>query len=127
MPKDPTQTRAGLKPLPLGERLLLRAFEMGRLLNCSRSMVHELDRAGYLPAPILFGESRVWRTGEIRDWITAGCPERSDWTWRPTVAVKLDDAIDLRRCERDALIAEVRELEERKARGESVALVGVRP
>jgi predicted DNA-binding transcriptional regulator AlpA len=106
---------------------LLRAFELSRLLNCSRSQLHELDRAGYVPSPILFGESRVWRVAEIRDWITAGCPERSDWKWRPTVAVKLDDLMELRRRERDALVAEVRELEERKARGESVALVGVRP
>jgi predicted DNA-binding transcriptional regulator AlpA len=106
---------------------LLRAFELSRLLNCSRSQLHELDRAGYVPSPILFGESRVWRVAEIRDWITAGCPERSDWKWRPSVAVKLDDLMELRRRERDALVAEVRELEERKARGESVALVGVRP
>lgn len=54
---------------------------LGTLLGISRSMVHKLNSAGKLPAPVRLGRCLRWRADEIAAWVAAGCPSRADWSW----------------------------------------------
>ena len=50
-------------------------------LRVSRSMVHKLNSAGKLPAPVRLGRCLRWRADEINAWLADGCPSRSEWSW----------------------------------------------
>jgi predicted DNA-binding transcriptional regulator AlpA len=48
---------------------------------CSRSVAswwrdHAAER---IPAPVRLGGRTLWRKEELRRWIEAGCPSRSEW------------------------------------------------
>ncbi len=83
-------------PLPLGERELLDATDVGLLLGCHRSSVHQLFKDGELPEPMRLGAGQVkWRRRELVDWVCAGCPPRDAWQWQPSVEVGLTEYVEL--------------------------------
>lgn len=59
--------------------LVVRAKELGRLLNVSLASVRRMDSAGKLPMPIKLGGCVVWRVDEIKTWLSAGSPPRETW------------------------------------------------
>lgn len=63
------------------ESVLWNDMTMKLKLGVSRSMVHKLNAAGKLPAPVRLGRCLRWRADEITAWLAAGCPARSVWTW----------------------------------------------
>jgi predicted DNA-binding transcriptional regulator AlpA len=40
------------------------------------------DAAGWIPRPVRIGRSTLWRADELRDWVAAGCPRRTEWEAR---------------------------------------------
>ena len=60
--------------------LLIDAQEVARRLDLSERTVWRLVAAGKLPNPVSIGDkSKRWRAAEIRSWVAAGCPSRSEW------------------------------------------------
>jgi hypothetical protein len=59
--------------------LLVDAAGAGTLLDMSARSVRRMDSAALMPRAITCGHSKKWRTEEIRSWVLAGCPNRSDW------------------------------------------------
>jgi predicted DNA-binding transcriptional regulator AlpA len=60
--------------------LLIDANEVARRLDLSERTVWRLVAAGKLPNPISIGDkSKRWRAKDIRSWVAAGCPSRSEW------------------------------------------------
>ena len=113
-------------PLPLMARELWDATDVGQALGCSRSQVYELLRVGVLPNPIDVADSRRWRRREIVDWVSAGCPCRDDFNWRPGVPAKLEAFVAVLSREAADLQAEIRSLEIRRAKGDTMALAELR-
>ena len=111
--------------VPLSERELLRADEVGALFfGCSRSTVYSWLSDGWLPRPVrLAGHKNRWRRVELLDWIAAGCPPASRWRWTPSRLGIYASLILERRAELDDLGCEKSELEAeilhlRRLRGE---------
>jgi len=50
--------------------------------------VRTWDASGKLPKPVRIGGRVVWRTDEIRAWLTAGAPSRVDWEARKALSRK---------------------------------------
>lgn len=63
------------------ESALWNDVNLASKLRVSRSMVHKLNSAGKLPAPVRLGRCLRWRAEEITAWLAAGCPSRSEWSW----------------------------------------------
>ena len=55
--------------------------DVARVLKCSPHHVRRLVQAERMPAPVKLGQLVRWRATELRDWVRAGCPPRSRWTW----------------------------------------------
>jgi predicted DNA-binding transcriptional regulator AlpA len=53
-------------------------------LICSKSLRtwRTWDSLGRIPRPVRIGRSTLWRVDELRAWIAAGCPRRSEWESR---------------------------------------------
>ncbi len=49
------------------------------LINVSPRQWWRLDSAGKIPAGVIVGETKKWRTEELESWLSAGCPPRSEW------------------------------------------------
>jgi predicted DNA-binding transcriptional regulator AlpA len=62
-----------------GEALLVTAKQAATLCGKSLRTWRTWDAAGWIPRPVRIGRSTLWRTAELRAWITAGCPRRSEW------------------------------------------------
>jgi hypothetical protein len=64
---------------------LLTAVELSGLLRIGLSTFQQALVAGAILAPVSgkFTTRMLWRTGEVRAWIQAGCPRRDDWHWPP--------------------------------------------
>lgn len=77
-------------------RGLLRAPDAAAWLSIGRSAFYKAVKSGIIPAPVTVEKINLWRTGELIDWIAAGCPPAVEWRWRPSLVVKLEDAIELR-------------------------------
>ena len=60
---------------------LLTDHDVAQQLGVSRSFVHKLRSQGKLPDAIRLGRCLRWRSDEIADWVAAGCPNRSEWSW----------------------------------------------
>ena len=58
---------------------LLKAEQLGFVLNVSETQVRRLDKAGLVPKPLKIGGSVRWDPEDIREWIQAGCPDRRRW------------------------------------------------
>lgn len=66
--------RVGSEPLAVDAR------QLGRMLGLSIRTVRTMDSAGRLPRPVkLNGSSVRWLVNEVRDWLAAGAPSRSEW------------------------------------------------
>jgi len=61
------------------EPLAIDAAEVGKLFGVSERHVWAMNSRGRLPRPIRLGRAVRWRVAELRDWLAAGCPERSRW------------------------------------------------
>lgn len=63
--------------------LLVDAQQLAQLLSLGLRTIRAMDAAGKLPAPIRLSPGCVrWRTADVREWVQAGCPERSEWDSR---------------------------------------------
>jgi prophage regulatory protein len=72
----PRARRSKRFPLP---PLLARAKHACRLLDVSLATFQRLDAAGKIPAGRRLSGCKVWSVAELKRWIAAGCPERTDW------------------------------------------------
>lgn len=60
--------------------LVFTAAEVAKLLGVSERHVWACHSKGLLgPRPISFGRSRRWRADELKAWLAAGAPARSQW------------------------------------------------
>lgn len=60
-------------------RLLLTAKEAAEMCGKKQRTWRSWDAAGYIPKPVRLGGSTLWRLEELKSWIEAGCPRRSEW------------------------------------------------
>lgn len=70
---EPKNSPDELKPLLLGRR------ELAVVLGISPASLDRLDVAGRLPRSIKLGGRKLFSRTEIEKWITAGCPDRTNW------------------------------------------------
>jgi len=61
--------------------LLVSAKEASAMCSMSLRTWWRKDSAGQIPSAINIGGSAMkrWRVEELHRWITAGCPQRTDW------------------------------------------------
>jgi len=62
--------------------LVVDAKALAKLLGLGVRTIRTHDAAGKLPSPIRIGGRVVWVVAEIRDWLTAGAPDRKTWEAR---------------------------------------------
>ena len=55
---------------------LLRAVDVGRMLNLSKRQIFRLNSSGKIPAPIRIGGAVRWAESTIAKWLAAGAPDR---------------------------------------------------
>ena len=58
---------------------LLKASDVGKILNLSKRQVFRLRSSGRICKPVKIGGSIRWRESEIVLWIQAGCPDLMRW------------------------------------------------
>jgi len=63
----------------MSEQLLLSQSELARLLNLSSRTISRMNASRKIPKPVRVGRSVRWRRAEIKRWVAAGCPNRSEW------------------------------------------------
>ncbi len=61
------------------EPMLVDARGAGALCSKSERTWRTWDAQGLIPTAIRIGRSTLWRVDELRDWVDAGCPERTIW------------------------------------------------
>lgn len=111
-------TKAADKPqVALGELELVNASQIAALWGISRSTLGRMIAAQVLPAPIELPPDgvRKWRKAELDAWVSAGCPDRTLWQWKPVKLETLEEHLkrkyaELREIE-DLIDARRRELE----------------
>ncbi len=59
--------------------ILVDARGAGVLCGKSERTWRAWDAQGLIPTAIRIGRSTLWRVDELRDWVDAGCPERTIW------------------------------------------------
>lgn len=59
--------------------LLLTARKAATMCGKSIRTWRTWDAAGFIPQPVRIGRSTFWRVDELKEWIAAGCPNRSAW------------------------------------------------
>jgi predicted DNA-binding transcriptional regulator AlpA len=84
--------RSLLPAMLLGQRLGLDQTESGPLLVtaktaaalCGKSLRtwRTWDVLGLIPRPVRIKRSTLWRLNELKSWVAAGCPRRSEWEAR---------------------------------------------
>ncbi len=57
--------------------VMLNVNDLAALLRVSVRTVWRLRSAGRLPKPVEIGGSIRWNEDTVRDWIAAGCPDKS--------------------------------------------------
>lgn len=80
----------------MGERWLLDAADVGRLVGLNRTQVIRLTASHMMPGPVFIGRSPRWRVHELKDWIALKCPVpcgEPHWVWRPTVMLRRADLL----------------------------------
>lgn len=71
-----------LGKLPEKSGLLVDAKVVSSLLNLSVSTLYRLMSLKAVPEPVKIGETLTrWRLAELLEWIDAGCPNPSRWTY----------------------------------------------
>src|SRR5262249_21481078 len=64
------------------ELLLVNARTAAAMCGKSLRTWRTWDAAGWVPRPVRIGRSTLWRVDELREWVAAGCPHRSEWEAR---------------------------------------------
>lgn len=59
------------------EPLAVDAVQLARLLAVSIRHVRRLDASGQLPRGVRLGRAKRWLVEEIREWLSAGSPDRA--------------------------------------------------
>ena len=59
--------------------LALPAVAVAKLLNISERHLWALHSSGRIPRPIRLGRACRWNVNELRAWLAAGAPSRTDW------------------------------------------------
>jgi prophage regulatory protein len=62
--------------------LLVTARTAAEMCGISLRTWRTWDAAGRIPRPVRIGRSTRWGVDELRAWIGAGCPRRSEWESR---------------------------------------------
>jgi predicted DNA-binding transcriptional regulator AlpA len=62
--------------------LLLTAKQAAKICGKSLRTWRTWDSAGWIPRPVRIGRSTLWRADELRAWVEAGCPRRTEWEAR---------------------------------------------
>jgi predicted DNA-binding transcriptional regulator AlpA len=62
--------------------LLLTARQAAVACGKSLRTWRTWDSGGIIPRPIRIGRSTLWRAGELKEWVQAGCPRRAEWEAR---------------------------------------------
>ena len=88
---------------------LVSPEQVAQMLGCTKWHVHNLRRRGLIPQPVKLGKSTRYRKREIIDWIVAGCPDASTWTWKPTEPITLDQLISQKKTELSTLQKQINE------------------
>lgn len=63
--------------------LLLDAYAAAALCHVTARTWQMWNAAAKVPPPIRIGRKTLWRSGELRIWIEAGCPPRNHWRYVP--------------------------------------------
>ena len=62
---------------------LLRAVDVGRILNCSKRSVHRYCSSGTIPAPVRLSSGAVrWKLSDIELFLQWNCPDRKEFEAR---------------------------------------------
>jgi hypothetical protein len=69
----------GQKSVQSAVRLMLTAREAANACGKSLRTWRAWDAGGLVLAPRRIGRSTLWVVDELKDWIRAGCPKRSEW------------------------------------------------
>jgi predicted DNA-binding transcriptional regulator AlpA len=64
------------------DALLVTAKQAASMCGKSLRTWRTWDSAGWIPRPVRIGRSTLWRADELRDWVAAGCPRRTEWEAR---------------------------------------------
>jgi predicted DNA-binding transcriptional regulator AlpA len=78
----PTSTKKGNGVENGFDPLLLTAKQAAAMCGKSLRTWRTWDAAGWIPKPVRIGRSTLWRADELRDWVDAGCPRRTEWEAR---------------------------------------------
>lgn len=62
---------------------------LAALLSCSKRHAARLDVAGKVPMGVKLGRCKRWIVQEVREWVAAGCPNRTTWEVIKTGSPKL--------------------------------------
>jgi len=68
--------------IAISSQLLIPARQAAALCGKSLRTWRTWDAAGWIPRPVRIGRSTLWRTDELRNWVAAGCPRRTEWEAR---------------------------------------------
>jgi len=68
-----------LTAMPNEPVFLMRAEDAAKLCGVSTVTWRRWDSAGRIPQGLKIGGARLWRRGELLDWIQAGSPPREQW------------------------------------------------
>ena len=61
---------------------LLRAVDVGQILNCSKRSVHRYCSAGKIPAPVRINGAVRWKLSDIELFLQWNCPDRREFEAR---------------------------------------------
>jgi predicted DNA-binding transcriptional regulator AlpA len=64
-------------------QLLLNCCDAAELCGINPKTWRTWGALGFTPKPLQIGKSLFWRADELIQWISAGCPRRVDWIYRP--------------------------------------------
>jgi len=67
---------------PVDSPLVVSAQELASLLRLGLRTLRTMDASGRLPKPIRIGHSVRWSLEEIKDWLAADGPRRTEWEAR---------------------------------------------
>lgn len=58
---------------------ILRAEALAGLMEVPARTLRRWELKGLLPRPFLVGSQKYWARGEIEEWISRQCPNRTLW------------------------------------------------
>jgi predicted DNA-binding transcriptional regulator AlpA len=64
------------------EPLLVTAKTAAAMCGKSLRTWRTWDVLGLIPRPVRIKRSTLWRLNELKSWVDAGCPRRSEWEAR---------------------------------------------